>query len=97
MYYEIDPADYAVRVFDGVNDEPFWLQPTYPNGDTFDSIEEATEWAELAVLSMDPDHGFFPPDGKGLDPKAKPTPAEIIQSKLSAIGLTVDDLKTILG
>lgn len=97
MHYEIDSVNFAVNVFDGNSAEPFWHQPHYPNGDSFDSVEEATAWAELAIKSQDPDYGFYAPDGKGLEPKAKPTEIEIIQGKLGSIGLTVDELKKILG
>lgn len=97
MYYEIDETDFAVRVYDGKSVEPFWYQPQYPNGDKFDSIEEATAWAELAVKSHDPDYNFFPPDGKGLEGRAKPTPQEILEGKLASLGLTVDELKSLLA
>lgn len=97
MHYEINETDFSVKIFDGVNTEPFWYQPQYPNGDTFDSFEEATTWAELAVLSHDPTYEFFAPDGKGLEGRAKPTPEQIAEAKLSNIGLTVDELKTLLG
>jgi hypothetical protein len=97
MYYEIDENDFSVRVFDGINAEPFWYQPSYPNNDTFDSVEEATAWAEIAVLSMSNEYQFFPPDGKGLEPRKKPTPLEMAQGKLAGLGLTVEDLKALLA
>jgi hypothetical protein len=97
MYYEINQETYAVNVYDGRNPEPFWYQPNYPNGDTFDSYAEAEEWAKLAVLSHDPDYGFYPPNGKGIAPEAKPTAEELRMAKLAQTGLTVDDLKALLG
>ena len=39
MHYEIDESTYAIKIFDGVNAEPFMFQPHYPNGDSFDSFE----------------------------------------------------------
>jgi len=97
MRYEIDKETYAVYLYDGVNPEPFQFQPDYPNLDKFDSYEEAEEWAKLAIKSHDPDYGFYPPNGKGLAPEAKPTEAEIRIAKLKQTGLTVDDLKALLG
>lgn len=96
MHYEIDPTTFAIRVFDGVNAEPFWYQPNYPNGDSFDSIEEATAWAEEAVKSQDPNYGFFPPNGKGLEPNPKPTAQQVTETKLAMLGLTVEELKKVL-
>jgi len=74
--YTID-NDNAVRVFKNGDDAPFWFQPDYPNGDKFDTKEEAEAWAVLAVESMQDDKPF-PPSGKGVTGEAKPTtPAEI--------------------
>jgi hypothetical protein len=97
MRYEIDKETFAVNVYDGINPEPFWFQPNYPNGDSFDSLEEAEAWAKLAVKSHDPEYGFFAPNGKGLEGEPKPTEAQLLEAKLARIGLTADELKTILG
>ena len=97
MYYKINEIDFSIKVYDGLSAEPCWYQPDYPNGDKFDSIEEATVWAELAIKALDPDCGFYPPDGKGLEGRAKPTSQEVAVNKLATIGLTVDDLKNLLA
>ena len=97
MKYEIDTETFAVSIYDGVNPEPFWFQPDYPNGDAFDSFEEAEAWAKLAVKSHDPEYGFFAPTGKGLAGEAKPTEAQLIEAKLARLGITQDELKSILG
>jgi len=79
MRYEIDSSN-AVRIFNDGEDVPFLFQPNYPNSESFDSAEEATAWAELAVASFD---SFAPyaPNGKGLAGEAKPTPEEIAASE----------------
>jgi hypothetical protein len=98
MNYTIDPDTFAIKVFDGINPEPFMYQPDYPNGDKFDSIEEATAWAEDAIKSQDPSYGFYPPVGKGLTGEPKPNLAAIQAAKQSAIaklialGLTADEV-----
>ncbi len=97
MYYEIDQTTFAISLYDGVNPEPFQFQPDYPNTDKFDSYAEAEEWAKLAIKSHDPDYGFYAPNGKGLAGEAKPTEAQILESKLARTGLSVNDLKTLLG
>jgi hypothetical protein len=74
MRYEIDQNN-AVRIFNDGEDVPFWFQPDYPNLDAFDSPEEATEWADLAIASFAPESPY-PPNGKGLAGEAKPLPEE---------------------
>jgi hypothetical protein len=96
IHYTVDSETFAIRVFDGVNKEPFLYQPHYPNGDTFDSVAEATSWAEEAIASHDPNYGFYPPVGKGLPSDPKPTTQQIAEAKLASIGLTVEDLKALL-
>ena len=97
MYYEIDKTTFAVNVYDGINPEPFWYQPQYPNGDSFDSYQEAEEWAKLAVKTHDPNYLFQVPNGKGLAGEPKPTEEEIAQHKLASTGFTIDELKSLLG
>jgi hypothetical protein len=97
MRYEIDNDSFAVKIYDGINPEPFWFQPDYPNGDKFNTYTEAEEWAKLAILSQDSSYEFFAPNGKGIQGERKPTEAQLLEAKLSKTGLTVDDLKTLLG
>jgi hypothetical protein len=96
MRYEIEDNN-TVKIYDDINPEPFWLQPTYPNGDSFDSVEEATIWAELAIASQLDDSAPYPPNGKGQDGLPKPTAEELREAKLQRLGLSVDDLKILLG
>lgn len=67
--YTID-EDFAVRIFKDEETVPFWFQPDYPNGDKFDSVEEATTWADHAVASMDGESPL-PPVGKGAEPEVR--------------------------
>ena len=103
MHYTIDPNTFAISIFDGINAEPFWLQPDYPNGDKFDSVEEATAWAELAIKSHDPEYKFYAPNGKGLAGEPKPDLAAIEAAKqsaiakLTALGLTADEVAALVG
>lgn len=97
MYYEIDPETFAISFYDGKNPEPFQYQPDYPNTDKFDTYEEAKEWAELNLKAQDPDFLFFAPNGKGIEGEPKPTKMQITEAKLAAIGLSADELKTLLG
>lgn len=97
MHYEIDKETFAITFYDGINPEPFQFQPDYPNLDKFDSYEEAKQWADLSILAHDESYGFYAPNGKGLAPEAKPTKAQIAEMKLGRAGLSVDELKALLG
>jgi len=76
LRYEINPQSYEVKIFDDINDFPFLIQPHYPNNDAFDSVDEATAWA-IAFMS----ETHFAPEGKNLEPKLKPTDAEIAERR----------------
>lgn len=73
MYFKINDK-FEISIFDDGNSVPFWFQPDYPNGDSFDSLEEATTWAQLAIASYG-ENEPYPPNGKGLpcEPKIKVT------------------------
>ena len=97
MHYEINAETFAITFFDGINPEPYQFQPDYPNLDKFDSYEEAEAWAKLSIKAHDPEYGFFAPNGKGHAPEAKLTEEQKQAAKLNALGLTVDELKALLG
>ena len=49
MNYEI--VDGVLFVFDGINDQPFLKQPTWPDGTPWGK-GEAKAWAEQLILSL---------------------------------------------
>ena len=73
--YTLDTDTYAVYIIDG--DELLIEQLTYPNGDSFDSLEEADNWAQAAVASYDPETPRYAPNGKGIEGELKPSIAEM--------------------
>jgi len=97
MRYEINPENFAVSLYDGVELEPFQFQPDYPNYDAFDSYKEAEEWAKLAIKSHAPTYGFYAPNGKGLTGEPKPTEEQKREAKLQSLGLSVAELRQLLG
>ena len=68
--YTID-ENFAIKIFDNGSDVPFLYQPGYPNGDTFDSKNEAEIWAKLAIAAFEPDQPFAP-IGKNIMGATKP-------------------------
>ena len=76
MRYDINPVTFGVTVFDA-NEVPFLVQPDYPNYDKFDSVEEATIWAEAFIEAQKPESLYYAPTGKNVAPQLKPTQAEI--------------------
>ena len=96
MRYEIDAETFAIKIFNDGENIPFQFQPEYPNGDKFDSIAEASAWAELSIAAHSPDVMEYAPNGKGLAPEVKPNPnakAEL----LAKLGITADEAKLLLA
>lgn len=99
MRYEIDKDNFTVSIFQDGEDIPFWLQPNYPNNDPFDSIEEATEWALLAIEAQENTTAPMPPIGKGIagEPREPAVDTSAALEVLSSLGITVEELKAILN
>jgi hypothetical protein len=91
MRYEVNADNFEIYFWDDVNSDPYQYQPTYPNGDTFDSVEEATAWAEASLAAHNPEVGFYAPNGKGLEPEAKPNLAAK-EELINVLGLTPEEL-----
>ena len=74
MRYEIDSVTFAINIFQDKEEVPFQFQPDYPNGDKFDSYEEAEAWALASIAAHDPAVLEYAPNGKSLAPEIKPDP-----------------------
>jgi hypothetical protein len=96
MKYEIDPDTFAISFYDGVEPQPFQFQPDYPNGDKFDSIEEAKAWAEASLAAFSDDCKVYAPNGKGLAGEPKPDP-DARQKVLDRLGLTAAEVRLLLA
>jgi hypothetical protein len=75
--YEIEEGTHAVRVYYGDSEVAGLFQPHWPNGDSWDSAEEAEQWAQLFVASMDDPEAPFAPNARGEEGAPKPTAEEI--------------------
>jgi hypothetical protein len=76
MRYEINPETFEIKIYNDL-EIPFCIQPHYPNGDTFDSVDEATAWAQLTIEAIVNPEAPNAPLGKGLEGTPKPTSEEI--------------------
>lgn len=94
--YQVNPDTYAITFWDGINAEPYQFQPDYPNGDPFDSVEEASAWAELSIAAHSPEVMEYAPNGKGLAPEIKPDPLAK-QKLLAKLGITAEEAKLLLS
>ena len=104
MRYTVDPNDFAVRIYQDGEDVPFQFQPNYPNTDPFDSVEEATVWAEASIAAHDPAVQVFAPNGKGLEPEVKHEfkPETIAKANakvalLTKLGITAEEATLLLS
>jgi len=96
MRYTVDQDTFAINIFNDGEDVPFHYQPDYPNGDLFDSVEEASVWAEAAIAAHLPEVLVYAPNGKALEPELKFSLAQQAKasamSKLIALGLTTEEI-----
>lgn len=70
--------DNTVEVFGEGETVPFLRQPHYPNGDAFDTREEAETWAQLFIEALVNEEAPYAPIGKGMEGEPKPTKEEML-------------------
>ena len=96
MRYTIDPVTFAISIYQDDEDTPFHFQPDYPNTDPFDSVEEATAWAEACIAAHSPDVMIYAPNGKGLTPEVKSDP-NAKAALLARLGITAEEARLLLS
>ena len=77
--YEIEEGTHAIRVYYDGADVPGLFQPHWPNGVAWASAEEAAEWAEMFLESIEIEDAPYAPGGPGEPRTPKPTPEEIAE------------------
>jgi hypothetical protein len=68
----------TIEVFGEGETVPFLSQPNYPNGDSFDTREEAETWAQLFIEALVNEEAPYAPIGKGIPGEPKPTKEEML-------------------
>ena len=91
MRYEIDPTTYAVSIYEDGSDIPFQFQPDYPNGDPFDSVEEASTWAEASIAAHSDECLVYAPNGKGIAGEFKVDRTQERANLLARLGITEEE------
>jgi hypothetical protein len=98
MRYEIDENDgFAIRILHNGAELPVIFQPDWPDGTPWASKEEASAWAELKIGEFDINHTIRAGSSPSEPSKPRPTKAEEVEFALARLGVTVDDLKQVLG
>lgn len=102
MKYEVVPntdssigSSFVVLVYQINDDSPNFIQKSYPNGDSFETEPEATEWAESFLDSLLNENSKQAIFGKGLDRLDKvpmPSPEELA-AKEEKITKALEDAK----
>jgi hypothetical protein len=72
LSYTIEPDSFAVKIFVSGQNTPIVYQPDWPNSTPWSSANEATNWAELCILSIVDQNAPYPPPGPGLPGEPKP-------------------------
>ena len=68
----------TIEVFGEGETVPFLRQPHYPNGDAFDTREEAETWAQLFIEALVNEEAPYAPNGKGMEGESKPTKEDML-------------------
>ena len=95
MRYEVDSENFAINIYNDGDDVPFQFQPDYPNGDKFDSVEEASQWAEMSIAAHLDSCLVYAPNGKGLPQLAKPDP-KARENLLAKLGITEAEARILM-
>ena len=74
-YIVISENPISVNIFKKEGDELPWLyQPHYPNGDEWESVEEAQSWSETFLESLSEDCDLNPQIGRNIERTKKVLP-----------------------
>ena len=69
---EVNEETRAIKIFADFQEEPFILQPEQPDGSAWESVEQATEWANATVAMMTAAAAI--PEGAVAAPAEEPAP-----------------------
>jgi hypothetical protein len=76
LRYEIDSQTFQVTIYYPDSDAPSLRQPDWPDFTPWSSYEEAEEWANLYVASVEDESAPYAPVSPGQPGQPKPTEEE---------------------
>ena len=98
MRYEINENEnYAIRIWHDGEELPAIYQPTWPDGTSWSSNEEAAAWAQLKIGEFDTNWTIAAGPSPSQPSTLRPTKQEQVEQALSHLGVSIDDLKQVLG
>lgn len=71
MKFTAEFVDGVLLGFDGVNDEPFLSQPTWPGGDAWANEAEALEWFDVLITALTDEDALLPGDSRANHPQER--------------------------
>jgi hypothetical protein len=96
--YRIDAAnDNAVYIYREGIEEPMFYQPHWPDTTPWADEAEATAWAEAKIAEITIESAPMAGPSPDQPTVPKPTRLEIVENNLRSMGVTLDDLKELLG
>ena len=75
--YTVNPETFLVEIFSPDQELPFIHQPDWPTGDPFESLEDATAWAEEFVAYYNKETDVPPRNYKDHQPEAEDRSAPV--------------------
>ena len=88
-----EETPYTIEVFYDGADVPGLRQPFWPNGDDFESIADATEWAIEFLDSLENEDAPFPRISKDSkrEPKPEPEPEPELEAGLEEEQVSIEE------
>jgi hypothetical protein len=96
--YRVDTVnDNAIYITKDGDDVAMFYQPHWPDGTPWADEAEATAWAEAKIAEITNESAPMAGPSPDQPTVPKPTRLEIVENNLRSMGVTVDDLKELLG
>jgi len=71
LTYTINQNSFVVNIYISGNPTPIIYQPNWPNGTSWNSYNDAENWAQLCILSISDPEAPYAPAGPGLSGEPK--------------------------
>jgi hypothetical protein len=96
MRYELDENN-GINIFEEGNEIPVIYQPHWPDGTPWADAAEARSWAEIKIAEITDPEAPLAGNSPSEPTFPRPTEEDMRLARLRATGLSVDDLKALLG